>query len=134
MAQELLRAHRWETLTERAMDQASEASEIVPLPVADPLLEIPLAASSVRVPLRVRTVMLVAVIAPFFGLFAAIISLWGWGFRWSDLALLLAMYIATVLGVTVGFHRLFTHRAFETNRGIQLVFAVLGSMAVQGPL
>jgi len=116
------------------MDQESELSEIVPLPVADPLVEVPFAMVSGRASLRVRTVMLVAVIAPFFGLIAAIISFWGWGFRWSDLALLVAMYFATVFGVTVGFHRLFTHRAFETNRLLQIVFAVLGSMAVQGPL
>lgn len=116
------------------MDQTSELSEIVPLPVAEPLVEVPFVAVSERASLRVRTVMLVAVIAPFFGLIAAIISFWGWGFRWSDLSLLVAMYFATVLGVTVGFHRLFTHRAFETSRILQFVFGVLGSMAVQGPL
>jgi len=44
------------------------------------------------------------------------------------------MYVLTVLGITVGFHRLFTHRAFETNRTVQAIFAILGSMAVQGPL
>jgi stearoyl-CoA desaturase (delta-9 desaturase) len=116
------------------MDQPAEPGEVVPLPVADPLAEVPLSLRTGGVPLRVRTVMLVAVIAPFFGLVAAIISLWGWGFRWSDLTLLLAMYVLTVLGVTVGYHRLFTHRAFETNTVVQFVLAVLGSMAVQGPL
>jgi stearoyl-CoA desaturase (delta-9 desaturase) len=44
------------------------------------------------------------------------------------------MYVATGLGITVGFHRLFTHRAFETSRVLQFILAVLGSMAVQGPL
>ena len=106
------------------MDHTSELSETVPLPVAEPLVEVPFVAVSGGASLRVRTVMLVAVIAPFFGLIAAIISFWGWGFRWSDLSLLVAMYFATVLGVTVGFHRLFTHRAFETNRILQFVFAV----------
>ncbi len=81
-----------------------------------------------------RIVLLIVVITPFFGLAAAIISLWGWGFRWSDLALLVGMYVLTSVGITVGYHRLFTHRAFETNRAVQFVFAVLGSMAVQGPL
>jgi stearoyl-CoA desaturase (delta-9 desaturase) len=119
---------------EHAMTQPSDDSEIVRLPVSDPLVEVPFDAVSGRASLRVRAVMLVAVIAPFFGLIAAIISFWGWGFRWSDLSLLVAMYFATVLGVTIGFHRLFTHRAFETNRILQFVFAVLGSMAVQGPL
>jgi len=116
------------------MDQSCEPREVVPLPVADPLAQVPVAVASASVPLRVRAVMLVAVIAPFFGLIAAIISLWGWGFRWSDLTLLLIMYVLTVLGVTVGYHRLFTHRAFETKPVVQFVLAVLGSMAVQGPL
>ena len=44
------------------------------------------------------------------------------------------MYVLTALGITVGFHRLFTHRSFETNAVVQFVLAVLGSMAVQGPL
>jgi stearoyl-CoA desaturase (Delta-9 desaturase) len=48
--------------------------------------------------------------------------------------LLLGMYVLTALGITVGFHRLFTHRSFETYRGVQLVLGVLGSMAVEGPL
>jgi stearoyl-CoA desaturase (delta-9 desaturase) len=65
---------------------------------------------------------------------AAIVCLWGWGFRWVELGLLLGMYIATALGITVGFHRLFTHQAFETNWLIQCILAILGSMAVQGPL
>ena len=62
------------------------------------------------------------------------ISLWGWGFHWVDCGLLLGMYVLTAVGITVGYHRLFTHRAFETNRVIQFVLAILGSMAVEGPL
>src|SRR5581483_3408377 len=59
---------------------------------------------------------------------------WGWGFRWTDLGLLLGGYFLTALGITVGFHRLFTHRSFETYRIIQAIWGILGSMAVQGPL
>jgi stearoyl-CoA desaturase (delta-9 desaturase) len=44
------------------------------------------------------------------------------------------MYVLTVLGITVGFHRLFTHRSFETYSAVQFVLAFLGSMAAQGPL
>ena len=118
------------------MDDVVDPPELTPLPVANPVAHLPalVAPPSDRISLRVRATLLIAVIGPFFGLVAAIISFWGWGFRWSDLVLLLAMYVTTVLGVTVGFHRLFTHRAFETTRAVQFVFAVLGSMAVQGPL
>ena len=66
------------------------------------------------------------VAAPFF--------VWGWGFRWTDLGLLLGMYVLTALGITVGFHRLFVHRSFETYTWVKFVLAVLGSMAVQGSL
>jgi stearoyl-CoA desaturase (delta-9 desaturase) len=81
-----------------------------------------------------RAATLTAVIAPFLGLLAAGVLAWGWGFGWQELVLLLGMYFLTALGITVGFHRLFTHRSFETNRVVQAVLGVLGSMAVQGPL
>ncbi len=71
---------------------------------------------------------------PFLGFVAVIVSLWGRGFHWVDLSLLLAMYVLTGVGISVGYHRLFTHRAFETNRAVQFILAVLGSMAVEGPL
>jgi stearoyl-CoA desaturase (Delta-9 desaturase) len=77
---------------------------------------------------------LVAVVVPFLGLVVAVVSLWGRGFSGVELGLLLSMYVLTGLGITVGFHRLFTHRSFETNRVVQLVLAAFGSMAVQGPL
>jgi stearoyl-CoA desaturase (delta-9 desaturase) len=44
------------------------------------------------------------------------------------------MYLLTGLGITVGFHRLFTHHSFETNRLVKFIFGILGSMAMQGPL
>jgi stearoyl-CoA desaturase (delta-9 desaturase) len=77
---------------------------------------------------------LLAVIVPFVGLAAAAVLFWGWGFRWIELGLFLGMYVLTALGITVGYHRLFTHKSFETNRVVQFILAVLGSMAVQGPL
>jgi stearoyl-CoA desaturase (delta-9 desaturase) len=71
---------------------------------------------------------------PFFGLIIAIASLWGRAFGWIELVLLVGMYAATGFGITVGYHRLFTHRAFETSRIVQFILAVLGSMALEGPL
>ncbi|MHC4234789.1 MAG: acyl-CoA desaturase [Planctomycetota bacterium] len=64
----------------------------------------------------------------------AVYGFWGWGFSWIDLVILAAMYTATGLGITIGFHRLFTHRSFETIRPVRILLAVLGSMAVHGPL
>jgi stearoyl-CoA desaturase (Delta-9 desaturase) len=77
---------------------------------------------------------LLAVVLPLLGFMAAFFLLWGWGFGWVQLGLLLGMYLLTALGITVGFHRLFTHRAFETNLVVQFILAALGSMAVEGPL
>ena len=71
---------------------------------------------------------------PFLGLIAAPFVVWGWGFSWVDLGLLLGMYLVTALGITVGFHRLFTHRSFETFTGIKVMLVAAGTMAMQGPL
>jgi stearoyl-CoA desaturase (delta-9 desaturase) len=54
--------------------------------------------------------------------------------RWSDLVVFALLYIPTGLGITVGFHRLFTHRAFKTGPRTRAVLAVLGSAAVEGPI
>jgi len=72
------------------------------------------------------------VVVPFLGVVAAPLLLWGWGFGWVEFGLLLGMYVLTALGVTVGFHRLFTHRSFEANPVVRFVLAALGSMAVEG--
>jgi stearoyl-CoA desaturase (Delta-9 desaturase) len=75
-----------------------------------------------------------AVIVPFAAFLASIPLLWNRLIGPSDLAILAGIYVATAGGVTIGFHRLLTHRAFETYRPLKYAFAVLGSMAVQGPV
>jgi stearoyl-CoA desaturase (delta-9 desaturase) len=75
-----------------------------------------------------------AVIVPFGAFVAAVILLWNRAVGWSDLAILAGMYVVTALGVTVGFHRLLTHRSFATHRWITYLLALLGSMSVQGPV
>ena len=59
---------------------------------------------------------------------------WGGALHWHDLIVFAVTYVVTGLGITVGFHRLFTHRSFKTNRALRALFGVLGSMAVEGPL
>ncbi|MHB1469333.1 MAG: acyl-CoA desaturase [Solirubrobacteraceae bacterium] len=59
---------------------------------------------------------------------------WGGALQWQDLAILAFFYVLTALGVTVGYHRLFTHRSFKTTRAVRVILAVLGSMAVEGPV
>jgi stearoyl-CoA desaturase (delta-9 desaturase) len=57
---------------------------------------------------------------------------WGGTLHWQDLVVLGIVYALTGAGITVGYHRLFTHRSFKTSRPLRAVFAVLGSMAVEG--
>jgi len=59
---------------------------------------------------------------------------WGGVLRWQDIVVLAITYALTGAGVTVGFHRLFTHRSFKTTRPVRALFAVLGSAAVEGPV
>jgi stearoyl-CoA desaturase (Delta-9 desaturase) len=61
-------------------------------------------------------------------------QVWGHALGWSDVAVFAIMYVATGLGITVGFHRLFTHRAFKTTKAMRFVLAALGSAAIEGPV
>jgi len=73
-----------------------------------------------------------AVVVPFLATLAAIALFWNSLVGATDLAILVAMYVLTAAGVTVGYHRLLTHRSFRTHKATEYLFAVLGSMAVQG--
>jgi stearoyl-CoA desaturase (delta-9 desaturase) len=59
---------------------------------------------------------------------------WGGLLVWEDLLIFFATLIPFGFGITVGFHRLFTHRAFKTTKTMRFVWAVLGSMALEGPV
>jgi stearoyl-CoA desaturase (Delta-9 desaturase) len=61
-------------------------------------------------------------------------QLWQELLGWSDLIVFAIMYLITGLGITVGFHRLFTHRSFKTGKAVRAVLAVLGSAAIEGPV
>jgi stearoyl-CoA desaturase (delta-9 desaturase) len=74
------------------------------------------------------------VLVPVAGFVAAIALLWDHAVGIRDLAIMVALYVLTGFGITVGFHRLFTHRAFETTKGVRATLAILGSMAVEGPV
>jgi stearoyl-CoA desaturase (delta-9 desaturase) len=87
---------------------------------------------STSIPSRIIT--LVAVLVPPLGVLAAMGLLWDVAVRPVDVALLVGLYTATGLGITVGFHRLFSHRAFKTTPAIRALLAILGSMTIQGPL
>jgi stearoyl-CoA desaturase (delta-9 desaturase) len=81
-----------------------------------------------------KRVNLAAVVLPFVAFLAAIVLLWNSAVSARDLVILGVMYVVTGLGVTVGFHRLLTHRSFRVSKPLEYTFATLGSMAVQGPV
>jgi stearoyl-CoA desaturase (Delta-9 desaturase) len=81
-----------------------------------------------------QVVTLLAVGIPPLGLLSAIGLLWGVALSWVDVALFVVLYVAGALGNSVGFHRLFTHKSFVTTAWLRGTFAILGSMAMQGPV
>ncbi len=81
-----------------------------------------------------KAVNLGAVVVPFAATLVAIVLLWNSWVSAADLAIAAVMYLLTAIGITVGFHRLLTHRSFQTSKPLEYLFAVFGSMAVQGPV
>jgi len=75
---------------------------------------------------------LIGVPLPLVGLVAAVVLLWNQAIGALELGLLVGLYVLTALGVTLGYHRLSTHRAFESSRVFRAIVAVLGSMAMEG--
>jgi stearoyl-CoA desaturase (Delta-9 desaturase) len=81
-----------------------------------------------------KVVNLGAVVIPFAATIAAVALLPASVVSPADLAIAAVMYVLTALGVTVGYHRLLTHRSFATSKPLEYAFAAIGSMAVQGPV
>ncbi|HTA04833.1 MAG TPA: acyl-CoA desaturase, partial [Solirubrobacteraceae bacterium] len=114
-------------------DMSDDRVRGVPPPVAPPpqgeaeMVAIPHEAAD-----RVANIVVIA--APLAAVVVAAWLAWGGSLHWQDLLVLVITYLLTGMGITVGFHRLFTHRSFETSRPLRAAFAVLGSMAVEGPL
>jgi stearoyl-CoA desaturase (delta-9 desaturase) len=74
------------------------------------------------------------VVVPFLAVAAAVPVAWGWGLGWRDVVLFLVFYMVSGLGVTVGFHRHFTHGSFRAKRPLRLALAIAGTMAIEGPV
>src|SRR5437588_5569172 len=81
-----------------------------------------------------QVVTIVAVVVPPLGVASAMGLLWGVAFHWVDVIVLVACYAICAFGITIGFHRYFSHKSFEARTPVKAALAVLGSMTVQGPL
>jgi stearoyl-CoA desaturase (Delta-9 desaturase) len=81
-----------------------------------------------------QVILALLIIVPFLALLASVPVAWGWGLSWRDLAIAVAMYAVTGHGITVGFHRYFTHGAFKAKRALRVGLAIAGSLAIEGPV
>jgi stearoyl-CoA desaturase (delta-9 desaturase) len=94
----------------------------------------PLVVESAGGRLRRVGVTAVLVAGPGVALGVAVPLLWGHGVHLQDLVIAVILYGLTGHGITIGFHRLFTHRSFKANRGLKIALAAAGSMAIEGSL
>jgi stearoyl-CoA desaturase (delta-9 desaturase) len=83
---------------------------------------------------RDRIITGIVTAVPFIGLGLVCWQVWAELLHWSDIVVFAVLYVATALGVTVGFHRHLTHRSFATTRWFRGVLAALGSVAIEGPV
>jgi len=103
-----------------------------PMAVADPCRPADEQPAVVHASQKLITVGIVA--GPAVALAVLIPLLWGHAVHLSDLVIGVVFYVLTGFGITIGFHRLFTHRSFGPRRALKIALAVLGSMAVEGSL
>ena len=81
-----------------------------------------------------QVILLVLIIVPLLAVVAAVPVAWGWGLGWHDIVIAFVMYAISGHGVTVGFHRYFTHGAFKAKKALRVALAVAGSLAIEGPV
>jgi stearoyl-CoA desaturase (delta-9 desaturase) len=81
-----------------------------------------------------RNINIAAVLLPLAAFLAAVPMLWNELVGPLDLILLVSIYAVSTIGITVGYHRLLTHRAFATHKWIEYAYAIMGSLAVEGPV
>ncbi|GAA4224971.1 acyl-CoA desaturase [Actinomadura meridiana] len=81
-----------------------------------------------------RALVAVFTVVPFLALFAAIPLAWGRFLGWTDIVLMAVFYVLTAGGVTVGYHRHFTHGSFRAKRPLKVFLALAGSLAIEGPV
>jgi len=77
---------------------------------------------------------LVAVLVPFAAFGVAVVLLWNDLVGPTDLAIFAGLYLFSAFGITIGYHRLLTHRSFDAPRPVRYALAIMGQTAVQGPV
>lgn len=90
-------------------------------------------APELEKPLGQKIGVLVVVVVPFLATIYAMVMLWNSWVTWVDVALMLVLYVISGIGITVGFHRMLTHKSFETSRPVKAILLIMGCLAVEGP-
>ncbi|MQA60464.1 MAG: acyl-CoA desaturase [Actinophytocola sp.] len=105
-----------------------------PGPASDPVRTPPKPVIDGRRSLKVQIAVYFGVVAPLLALLAAVPFAWGWGLTWVDAGLFAAFYLFAAVGITVGYHRHFTHGSFKAKPWLRVLLAIAGSTALQGPV
>jgi stearoyl-CoA desaturase (Delta-9 desaturase) len=88
---------------------------------------------SLEKPIQQKIAVIISVVVPLISVFVAIWTLWERLVDWQDITIMLVGYVLTALGITIGFHRMLTHRSFDAHPAVRFTFMALGSAALQGP-
>ncbi|MGI8335279.1 acyl-CoA desaturase [Actinomadura scrupuli] len=88
--------------------------------------------SPTPVPLFERVAIVFFVVGPIVAVLCAVPFFWGWGLGWTDVAIFAVLYPLNAIGITVGYHRHFTHGSFKAKRWLRIVLAILGGQSMQG--
>ncbi len=111
-------------------------SAVLPKQSVEPAIEAPTGPKPLtegKQPLGILIGLWAFVVIPFIALVAAIPIAWRYGsLTWTIVAIGAVFYTVSGLGITVGFHRYFTHGSFKAKRGLRIALAIAGSMAIQG--
>src|SRR6266700_3670374 len=83
---------------------------------------------------RDRFLVALFVVVPLLAVAAAVPLAWGWGLGWHDMVIAAVFYVISGLGISMGFHRHFTHNSFKANKPLRVAMAIAGSLAIEGPL
>jgi stearoyl-CoA desaturase (Delta-9 desaturase) len=81
-----------------------------------------------------RTLIGIFVAVPLLAVAATVPLAWGWGLSWHDVVIAAVFYVVSGMGISMGFHRHFTHSSFKAAKPLRVALAIAGSLAIEGPV